>query len=245
MAVILTAANSVSAVSRGQYEPNFTLNVRELDTRNRTLHLESAQFELHVENVSESKNKIYVKHIGGEDQLVIPTGSYGDADELISVINGTLANAHHEDVVFSYARRSSKVSVSVPQSKKCLLKKDSPGAVLGVGEIASTYEIEGLHTLPFAVDLYNGRRLVLLYTDMIGPSVEYEDNTDSRVLKTFLVQTLNGVNNFVFAKEDKRLMLPHERVREITFWLKFNTGELITSGYPIYLDLRLQNISHP
>ena len=124
-----------------------------------------------------------------------------------------------------------------------MLKSDSPGVLLGVGEIAKTYVISGSRTFPYAVDLSKGRRLVLLYTDLIGPSIEYEDNTDSRVLKTFLVQTLNGVNNYVFSKEDKRLMLPHENVREMTFWLKFNTGELITSGYPIYLDLRIQNIS--
>ena len=78
------------------------------------------------------------------------------------------------------------------------------------------------------------------YTDLIGPSVEYEDNVDSRVLKTFLVQTLNGINNYVFSKDDKCLMLPHENVSQMTFWLKFNTGELITPDYPIILDLRIE-----
>ena len=127
-----------------------------------------------------------------------------------------------------------------------MLKKDSPGLVLGAAEISTAYEIrKSSHTnLPYAVDLTKGRRLVLLYTDLIGSSIEYEDNTDSRVLKTFLVQTLNGVNNYVFAKDDRLLMLSHKNVRDMTFWLKFNTGELITSGYPIYLDLRVQkNIS--
>ena len=71
-----------------------------------------------------------------------------------------------------------------------------------------------------------------MYIDLIGPSVDYEDNEDSRVLKTFLVQTLNGINNYVFGKDDKRLMLSHENVTQMSFWLKFNTGELITAGYP-------------
>ena len=62
----------------------------------------------------------------------------------------------------------------------------------------------------------------------------------SRVLKTFLVQTLNGINNYVFSKDDKRLMLPHENITQMSFWLKFNTGELITPGYPITLDLRIE-----
>lgn len=241
MAVVLTAANNVSAVSRGSYEANFTLNVRDLDTRNKTLHLESAQFELHFENVNTSSNKLYVMNNGGgEDQLSIPTGTYSDIDDLVRVINGTLRRAEHDDVVLSYSRQTSRVSILVPRGKLLRLKSDSPGVVLGVGEIVKDYEIRGSHALPYAVDLSKGRRMILLYTDLIGPSIEYEDNTDSRVLKTFLVQTLNGVNNYVFTKDDRRVMLPHESVREITFWLKFNTGELITSGYPIYLDLRIQ-----
>ena len=95
-------------------------------------------------------------------------------------------------------------------------------------------------TVPVTMDLSKGRRFVLLYTDLIGPSVEYEDNVDSRVLKTFLVQTLNGINNYVFSKDDIRLVLPHENVSQMTFWLKFNTGELITPDYPIILDLRIE-----
>lgn len=240
MAVILTVANNVSAVSRGRYSPNFTLNVRELDTRDKTLHLESAQFELHFENVTEATNKLYIVHGDREDRVAIITGTYSDAEVLVSVINETLKRAGHEDVVFSYSRQSSRIGVSTPDGKRCLLKNDSPGVVLGVGEIERQYDARGSHTFPYAVDLSKGRRMVLLYTDLIGPSIEYEDNTDSRVLKTFLVQTLNGVNNYVFGKEDKRLMLPHENVSQMTFWLKFNTGELITPGYPIYLDLRVQ-----
>ena len=243
MSVILTAANNVSAVSRGRYEPNFTMNVRDLDTRNKTLNLDSAQFELHFENVQEKDNKLYIVHGQQTDRLAIITGNYSYIEDLIDVINETLKKAGHEDISFSYARRSARVTISVPESKVCLLKKDSPGVVLGVGEIAKEFEIKGTRTLPFAVDLSKGRRLVLLYTDLIGPSIQYEDNTDSRVVKTFLVQNMNGINNYVFAKEDKRLLLAHENVREISFWLKFNTGELITSGYPIYLSFRLENIS--
>ena len=107
--------------------------------------------------------------------------------------------------------------------------------VLCTGEIAR--DITGSYTFPYAVDLSKARRFVLLYTDLIGPSVDYEDNEDSRVLKTFLVQTLNGINNYVFSKDDKRLMLPHENFTQMSFWLKFNTGELITPGYPISLVL--------
>ena len=245
MSVILTAANNVSAVSSGLYSSNFTLNVKELDTRNKTLHLESAQFELHFENVSGTSNKLYVSDGSQEEQLSIRTGTYSDIDNLLAVINETLELAGHGDITFTYSRQSSRVGVSISSGKVCRLKSDSPGVLLGVGEITKTYNIRGSHLLPYAVDLSKGRRLVLLYTDLIGPSIEYEDNADSRVLKTFLVQTLNGVNNYVFGKEDKRLMLPHEGVREMTFWLKFNTGEHITSGYPIYLDLRVQNISPP
>ena len=91
----------------------------------------------------------------------------------------------------------------------------------------------GSHIFPYAVDLSKGRRFELLYTDLIGPSIEHEDNFDSRVLKTFLIQTLNGINNYAFSKNDKRLMLPQEKVSQMTFWLRFNTGELIPPGYPI------------
>ena len=242
MAVVLTAANNVAAVSSGAHGPHFTMRVRDLDTRGKTLNLESAQFELHFENVTQSSNKIYVETVDDESESrhSILTGTYTDISDLVEVINETLTSAGHADIVFSYSRRTSRVSVSTPDNKRCKLKADSPGVLLGVGAIDSSYDIAGSRTMPYAVDLSKGRRFVLLYTDLIGPSIEYEDNTDSRVLKTFLVQSLNGINNFVFGKEDKRLMLPHENVSEMTFWLKFNTGELITSGYPIYLDLRIE-----
>ena len=57
MAVILTAANNVRAVSRGDRTANFTLHVRELDTRRRTLHLDSAQFELLCTSSKATKRK--------------------------------------------------------------------------------------------------------------------------------------------------------------------------------------------
>ena len=91
------------------------------------------------------------------------------------------------------------------------LKKDSPSLILGIGEIAAgkTWEFSsGIKTLPSAVDLSAGRRTVLLYTDLIYPAVEYEDNSDSRVLKTFLVRSLDGINYFVFAKPDLRVLRP-------------------------------------
>jgi len=240
MAVVLTVVNNSTAVTNGFYGPRFTMHVKGLDTRNKTLNLESAQFELHFENVSDTTNKLYVKSGNGEDKLSILTGTYTDIEDLISVINETLSKAGHSDIVFTYNRRTCRVSVSVVEGKTCSLKSDSPGLVLGVGEIAKSYDIKGSHTFRHAIDLSKGRRFVLLYTDLIGPSVEYEDNVDSRVLKTFLIQTLNGVNNYVFGKDDKRSMLSYENVSQMTFWLKFNTGELITSGYPIALDLRIE-----
>ena len=241
MAVVLTAANNVSAANSGAYTPHFTMRIKDLDTRGKTLNLESAQFELHLENVTEATNKVYIQTEEEEEERVdILTGTYTDIADLIDIINETLANAGHADIIFSYSRRTSRVSVSTPRNKTCRLKGDSPGLLLGIGEIARSYDIRGSRTFPYAVDLSKGRRFVLLYTDLIGPSIEYENNTDSRVLKTFLIQSLNGINNYVFGKEDKRRMLPHENVTEMTFWLKFNTGELITTGYPIYLDLRVQ-----
>ena len=97
-------------------------------------------------------------------------------------------------------------------------------------------------TFPYAVDLSAGRRAVLLYTDVIYPAVEYEDNSDSRVLKTFLVRSLDGINNYVFAKPDLRILRPSQQVNEISFWLKFSTGEEITSRYPVFLDLRIVDV---
>ena len=61
MAVVLTVVNNNAAVSNGFYGPRFTMNVKGLDTRNKTLNLESAQFELHFKNISETTNKLYVK----------------------------------------------------------------------------------------------------------------------------------------------------------------------------------------
>ena len=85
-------------------------------------------------------------------------------------------------------------------------------------------------TRPYAVDLSAGRRAVFLYTDLIYPAVEWEDNSDSRVLKTFLARNFDGIKNFVFAKPDLRLLRSYQQVNKISFWLNFNTGDYITSG---------------
>ena len=244
MAKVLTVVNNSAAVSRGLFSPRFTMSLKGLDTRAKTLNLESAQFELHFENVDSTSNKLYVlTTVDGksrQEEMSLLTGTYSDIEDLITVINETLKLAQHADIVFRYSRRTSRVSISVARGKEVVLKKDSPGLVLGIGKIGTEKKITGTYSCPYAVDLSKGRRFVLLYTDLIGPSVEYEENEDSRVLKAFLIQTLNGINNYVFSKEDKRLMLPHENVSQITFWLKFNTGELITPGYPINLDLRIE-----
>ena len=180
MAAVLTVVNNSTAVSNGFYRPRFTMNVKGLDTRKKTLNLESAQFELHYENIDPSTNKLYVRTGDTEQQLDLLTGTYTNIEDLLSVINETLKNAKHQDIQFSYSRLSSRVSVTVPEGKTCTLKTDSPGLVLGIGEIATKHDITGSYTFPFAVDLSKGRRFVLLYTDLIGPSVEYEDNEDSR-----------------------------------------------------------------
>ena len=142
MAVILTVADNTSGVSRGLHKPNFTLNVKDLDTRDKVLHVESAQFEVHFENIDEATNKLYVVHgeeeeEEEEDRLSIKTGTYSDVDDLVSIINAPLKRAGHGDIVFSYSRHTSRISVSVPRKKRCLLKKDSPGLVLGVGLFSS------------------------------------------------------------------------------------------------------------
>ena len=209
MAAVLTVVNNSTAVSNGFYT-RFTMSVKGLDTIKRTLNLESAQFELHFEKVGPATNKLYVRTGDTEQQLVLLTGTYTNIEDLLSVINETLNNAKHQDIQFSYSRLSSRVSV--PQGKTCTLKNYSPGLVLGIGEIATRHDITGSYTFPYAVDLSKGRRFVLLYTDLIGLSVEYEDKEDSRVLKTFLVETLNGINNYVFGKDDTWLMLPHENI---------------------------------
>ena len=142
MAAVLTVVNS-TAVSNGFYRPRFTMNVKGLDTRKKTLNLESAQFELHYENIDPSTNKLYVRTGDSEQQLDLLTGTYTNIEDLLSVINETLKNAKHQDIQFSYFRLSSRVSVTVPEGKTCTLKTDSPGLVLGIGEIATKHDITG------------------------------------------------------------------------------------------------------
>ena len=76
MAAVLTVVNNSTAVSNGFYRPRFTMNVKGLDTRKKTLNLESAQFELHYENIDPSTNKLYVKMGDSEQQLDLLTGTY-------------------------------------------------------------------------------------------------------------------------------------------------------------------------
>ena len=133
MAAVLTVVNNSTAVSNGFYRPRFTMNVKGLDTRKKTLNLESAQFELHYENIDPATNKLYVRTGDTEQQLDLLTGTYTNIEDLLSVINETLKNAKHQDIQFSYSRLSSRVSVTVPEGKTCTLKTDSPGLVLGIG----------------------------------------------------------------------------------------------------------------
>ena len=241
MAVVLSAVNNASAVIAGAFTPHFTLRIRSLNTIGKHISLDTAQFELHSENVDTESNKLYVETQEGEVQLSILTGTHTDIADLITVINEALKSANHPDIVFSYSRYTSRASISVPVGKKIILKPDSPSVVLGLGSIAESVTIQpGLFTSPYAVDLTRGRRFVLLYTDLIAQAVEYEDNQDSRILKTFPIQTHNGINNYIFGERDKRALLPHSSVTEISFWLKYNTGEFITTGYPALLDLRIE-----
>ena len=74
MAAVLTVVNNSTAVSNGFYIPRFTKLAKGLDTRKKTLNLESAQFELHYENIDRSTNKVYVKIGDSEQQLDLLTG---------------------------------------------------------------------------------------------------------------------------------------------------------------------------
>ena len=103
MAAVLTVVNNSTAVSNGFYRPRFTMNVKGLDTRKKTLNLESAQFKLHYENIDPSTNKLYVKIGDSEQQLDLMTGTYTNIEDLLSVITETLKNAKHQDIQFSYS----------------------------------------------------------------------------------------------------------------------------------------------
>ena len=117
-------------------------------------------------------------------------------------------------------------------ARLCSKEKDSLSLILGIGEFAAgkSYKCSGgkagaVKTLPYPVDLSAGRRDVLLYTDFIYTSSESEYNSGSSVLKTFLVRTLYGINNFVFAKLDWQLLRPSQQVNKISLRLKLNTAE--------------------
>ena len=100
MAAVLTVVNNSTAVSNGFYRPRFTMNVKGLDTRKKTLNLESAQFELHYENIDPSTNKLYVRTGDTEQQLDLLTGTYTNIEDLLSVINETLKNANTKTYSF-------------------------------------------------------------------------------------------------------------------------------------------------
>ena len=113
MATVLTIVNNSTAVRNGFYRPRFTMNVKGFDTRKKTLNLESAQFELHYENINPSTNKLYVKIGDPEQQLDLLTVTSTNIEDFLSVINETLKNAKHQDIQFSYSRLSSRVSITV------------------------------------------------------------------------------------------------------------------------------------
>ena len=105
MAVVLTVLNNSAAVSNGLLAPRFTMNVKGLDTRNKTLNLESAQFELHFENIDKTSNKLYGKAGDVEERLDIVTGTYTNIEDLISVINETKESrtfGHHVHLLSPY-----------------------------------------------------------------------------------------------------------------------------------------------
>ena len=114
MAAVLTVVNNSTAVTNGFYRQQFTMSVKGVDTGKRTLNLESAQLELHFENVGPATNKLYIRTGDTEQQLVLLTGMCTNIEDLLYVINETLKNAKHQDIQFSYSRLSSRVSVTVP-----------------------------------------------------------------------------------------------------------------------------------
>jgi len=247
--IVLLAVNNSPAVSRGYCEPNFTMRVKDLNTTNKAITLESAQFELRLPNVSPKKNKLYVSSGDSITTVDIQAGSYTDITNLLREINQALTRNGHPDVKLKYVRIQARIEITVPATKVLRMTKDSPSLILGLGEISgdTVYDVgDGKvatsKILPYAVDLSAGRRAVLLYSDLIHPAVEYEDNSDSRILKTFVIQSLNGINNYVFGKDDLRRMIPQTQVNEISFWLRYNTGEYIEKGYPIFLDLRIVDL---
>ena len=108
MAVVLTVLNNSAAVSNGLFALRFTMNVKGLDMKNKTLNLESAQFELHFENVGKALSKLYVNAGDVEESLDISRGKHTNIEDLISVINETLKKAGHLDITFTYSRCTSR-----------------------------------------------------------------------------------------------------------------------------------------
>eukprot|EP00117_Sycon_ciliatum_P000333 scpid75713/ scgid6441/ len=254
MSVILTAVNNAAGVTDGLYTPHFTLGIREFDSRNKTISLEGAQFELHRDNITSRTKKIRIEIVDTPGQskkprqrdhtLVLLTGTYETAEQLRDMLNARLNQRSLNNVTFSYSRATGKFSLAMNAGVRVVFDSNSPNQVLGIGNLGKgEYTIQAPGSeFPYPVDLSDGVRQVLLYTDSIPHSIEYENNTDSRLLKAFPIITQHGVNNYVFSNADERIMLPYENLNSISFWLKYNTGEYISTGFPIYLDMRIRPI---
>ena len=83
--VVLSVVNNSPAVSCGNLTPNFTMRVKDLNTAGKALYVESAQFELHFENVSPETNKLYVVSASVVGTTGEATGeeTKGDSEEAV------------------------------------------------------------------------------------------------------------------------------------------------------------------
>ena len=73
----------------------------------------------------------------GETSISVLTGTYTEVSNFVKVLNQTLENAGHKDIVFNYLSAQSRIQVTVTDGKTLWLKKDSPSLTLGIGEIAA------------------------------------------------------------------------------------------------------------
>ena len=69
--------------------------------------------------------------------MSVLTGTYTEVSHLVNVLNQTLENAGHKDIVFNYLCAQSPIQVRLVGGKTLRLKKDSPSLILGIGEIAA------------------------------------------------------------------------------------------------------------
>ena len=110
-----------------------------------------------------------------------PIGTYKTAEHLRDMLNARLNQRSLQNVTFGYSRTTGKFSLDVNVGVRVVFNSASPNQVLGIGNVG-----EGEYTVrapgggfPFPADLSDGVRQVLLYTDSIPHSIEYENNTDS------------------------------------------------------------------